>query len=412
MSDKNAWRWPGEGVRELAGTAGPLSFVGGAGDFDSSGRIRNPGDLTAQIRGALANLAAALASEGCSLADIMRLKLFYTPDGGAAPDDWSVIAEVSQVLELDPLPAISTLSVPFQPFADQRVQVQAIAQRGWRALDDIRLVTRPIPSSKRALFDRQEVTAGLRAGEMIALANRNAAVGDDEIETVGDGVAQSHAIMAAHEEALAALGASFQDAIKMEGYYFGTTRAQWAGMAKARASHFREPGPVATVVPCHLLAPEGVETKVEVLAMRQHWNGYDKYIPRLDHWPRRVWDWPTPLPYRQAIGLRDMVWLGGQVPTQPDSNSDIRIFVGDLNSQTRFVMSLIRDLLRGFGRTPADLKLLVCYFRSDGSEEATRAFLETLQGCIGGPLPPATIVPQPHLHDDRITVEIWGVAQM
>ena len=82
------------------------------------------------------------------------------------------------------------------------------------------------------------------------------------------------------EEILKALGASFQDAVKKEGYYFGTTQDQWAPMAKVRASYFREPGPVATVVSCHALWPEGALTKVEVLAMREEWNGFDKYIPR------------------------------------------------------------------------------------------------------------------------------------
>ena len=45
----NTWRWPIEHVHHISGTAGPLTFVGGGGDFDKHGAIRNPGDLDAQM---------------------------------------------------------------------------------------------------------------------------------------------------------------------------------------------------------------------------------------------------------------------------------------------------------------------------------------------------------------------------
>lgn len=79
--------------------------------------------------------------------------------------------------------------------------------------------------------------------------------------------------------------------------------------------------------------------------------------------------------------------------------------------QTRFTMSYIEDLLRPFGRSPADLKLMVCYFTSTGSEAETVAFAKTLCDCVGGALPPVTLVPKPMMHNPNTTVEILGVAQ-
>jgi len=409
MASTRHWRLPIGHTHHLAATAGPLSFVGGAADLDDAGAIRHPGDLKAQIVGTLANLAQALAAEGCTLDDVVKLKAYWT--GGPADSDWPVIAGLSRGFRRNPLPVVSAVPVPLQPFAGQALQVQAIAQRGWRRSVDVRAVARPIPRRYRKLFGAHGATAGLRAGEFIAVANRTAADGEDRIAKPRDAVAQSHAIMTMHEETLAALGASTQDAIKMEGYYFGTTRGHWAPLAQARASHFREPGPVATVVPCHRLSPAGALTKIEVMAMRERWNGFDKYIPRGDHWPKRVWDWPIPLPYRQAIKLRDMIWLGGQVPSEPDSNAGQRVLKGELVPQTRFTMSLIEDLLRGFDRRPSDIRMLVCYFTSDGSPQQTETFLRTIWECVGGPLPPTTCVPQPHMHDKDTMVEIWGVAQ-
>jgi len=407
--DNPIWKWPISGPQAVAGTAGRLSFVGGAGDFNAVGAIRHPNDLDAQIPGTMANIAAALAIEGCGLADILRLKVFYKSDGSR--DEWEVLAAIATHLERDPLPAITLHPVLLQPFTGQALQVQAIAMRGWRDhAPDFRVVTGEVPTRHRARFNGRKITLGLRANEFIAVPAQTA-IDAEGNPMPGDGVAHSRLIMARHEETLKALGASFQDAIKMEGYYFGTTTEEWAAMAATRGTFFREPGPVATVVPCHLLWPKGAHTKIEVMGMRESWNGFDKYIPREDRWPRRVWDWSIPLPYRQAIRLRDMIWLGGQVPSAPDSNKGVTVLPGQLLPQTQFTMSLIEDLLRAFDRTTSDLKLVIAYFTSDGSEAETHAFLDTLRASIPGPLPPLTLVPQPHMHTKEMTVEIWGVAR-
>ena len=403
-----SWRLPFDFTHHLGGSAGPLSFVGGAGDFDASGSIRNAGELMSQIDGALGNVAQSLAVENCVLDDVVRLKAFYRSDGSV--DEWQVLARLANAFPCEPLPVISLVPVLMQPFEDQEIQIQAIASRGWRDGDDVRVDSVVVPAAQQSTFSANKLTSGLRAGEFIAVANRTAADANGAVGEPDDGIAQTRVIMSSIEKTLEKLGASFQDAVKKEGYYFGTTREQWAGMAKQRAAFFREPGPVATIVPCQVLWPAGAQTKIEVLAMRQTRGGFDKYIPRDDSWPERVWDWPIALPYRQASRLRDMIWLGGQVPSQPFNNAKERVLVGQLGPQTAFTMSYIDDLLRGFNRSSADLKLAVCYFKSDGSAETTQAFLRTLRDCVGGALPPLTLVPQPQMHTPENTVEIWGVA--
>ena len=181
-------------------------------------------------------------------------------------------------------------------------------------------------------------------------------------------------------------------------------------MAEVRASYFREPAAVATVVPCQVLSPEGALTKVEVLAMRELW-GFDKYIPRDDSWPKSVWDWPIPVPYRQGSRLRDMIWTGGQVAWEPGTNTGKVVQPGDLPAQTHLCMGHIEAILNGFDATTADLGLLVCYFTSTGTEAETQRFVEAVADSVSGPLPPMTTVPQPHMHAGGMEVEIWGVAQ-
>ena len=402
------WQLPTSRGHRVAARAGALTFVGGAGDFDSAGSIRNPGELDAQISGALENVSVALGAESCELADIVRLKAFYRSDGGL--DEWALRAALSNAIGVTPAPVMTLNPVPLQPWTGQEIQLQAIAQRGWRERDDVRSVTRAIAGPAAELFDDPTVTDGLRAGEFYAVGGQTATDWESGAALAAGGVDQTHSVMGRLGDIQAELGASFQDAVKKEGYYFGTTMDEWAAMASLRATYFREPAAVATVVPCHALWPRDALTKVEVLGMRTNWNGFDKYIPREDRWPERVWDWPIPVPYRQGIRLRDTIWTGGQVPWEPNSNTGRAMHPGDVVAQARFVMSYIEDILHAFETTTGALRWLVCYFASSGTPEETAAFVEAVDDCVAGPLPPITAVPQPHLHSDDTRVEIWGVA--
>ncbi|MDP7453092.1 MAG: hypothetical protein QF661_10425 [Arenicellales bacterium] len=409
MSNNPIWSLPTPFTHNLCASAGALSFVGGAGDFDSTGALRNPGDMTRQITGTVENVAAALHQEHCSLADAVRVKAFYRPEANRG--EISIVQALQDAFPNEPSPVVSTLPVPLQPFKGQEIQVQVIAVRNWRTTGDFQVETQPLQVAGDNTSAHPVVTTALRAGEFIAVANRTAAHFNTRFDAALDGAGQSHIIMPSLQNSLTAVGASLQDSVKMEGYYFGTTRKDWAPLAQARASYFSEPGPPATVVPCHTLWPDKTATKIEVLAMRERRHNYNKYIPREDAWPDRVWDWPLSLPYRQAQRLRGMIWLGGQVPAEPFSNTGKRVLSGQLLPQTRFTMSYIDDLLRPFGRSPADLKLMVCYYTASAEEDVTPGLLQLLRDCCGGVLPPVTLVPVPHMQTADSTVEIWGVAQ-
>ena len=385
----------------LASSAGALTFVGGAADVGKDGRVRNPGGCLVQVEGALANVAEALTTEGCGLRDVVRVKAYYLASD--AVDEAALRAAVARLLPTDPPPVVTLQPVVMQPMPGQALQVQVIAQRGWREGPHDAVVV-----SAGEAEGSVPVTVGLRAGEFVTVGGQTA-TGDGQLERTGP--EQTRAVMESLEKTLRQLGASFADAVKKEGYYGGTTMDEWSKMAEVRASFFTEPGPVATVLPWQAPAPADAATKIEVLAMRERRNGLDKYIPREDSWPARVWDWPIALPYRQGIRLRDSIWLGGQVPWEPYAATGLPMLPGRLAPQTAFVMSYIAEILDGFNRRPADLALLVCHFTSDGSSEKVDAVVDAIAQAIGGPLPPLTLVPQPHMHDADSLVEIWGVAR-
>ena len=406
--NQRTWSLPIEGVHEVSASVASISFVGGAGDFDTQGEIRSPGDLGSQIKGAVENVELALSQENCSLADVVRIKAFV--ELSPQVDEGAAVRMLLDALPDGPAPVISVVPVEMQPFAGQKVQLQAIAKRGWRGLA-YQVVEDTLRIASADTGEETVVTTALRVGEFIAAANRTAAHCIDAYDGSIDGVDQCHAIMKSLNSDLKQVGATLQDSVKLEGYYQGVTRAQWTPFAKARASYFAEPGPPATVIPCHLGEHDQTMTRVGVLAMRERRNSYDKYIPREDAWPERVWDWPAELPYRQAQRLRDMIWLGGQVPAQPYSNTGKRVHPGQLLPQARLTMSYISDLLRPFGRSPLDLKLLVCYYRRLPDQDETDALLSLLTDYCGGVLPPLSLIPVDHMQDEDSTIEIWGVAQ-
>ena len=114
MSNNSIWSLPTPFTHNVCASAGALSFIGGAGDFDSTGTLRNPGDMTRQITGTVENIAAALHQEHCSLADAVRVKAFYKPEDNC--DEIAIVQALQDAFPNEPSPVISTLPVPLQPF--------------------------------------------------------------------------------------------------------------------------------------------------------------------------------------------------------------------------------------------------------------------------------------------------------
>ena len=173
MSNNPIWSLPTPFTHNLCASAGALSFVGGAGDFDAAGTLRNPGDISRQITGTVENIDAALHQEHCSLADAVRVKAFYTPADNC--DEISIVQALQDAFPNEPSPVISTLPVPLQPFKGQEIQVQVIAVRNWRTTGDFQVETQPLQVAGDNTSAPPVVTTALRAGEFIAVANRTAA---------------------------------------------------------------------------------------------------------------------------------------------------------------------------------------------------------------------------------------------
>ena len=229
MAELSSWRLPLEEPHEISSSASNISFVGGAGDFDEFGNIQNPYKLRTQLEGTLENIKSALAKENCSILDIVRLKIFFNPTKEI--DEFELIQILLELLPKDPAPVISSLPARLQPFSGQELQIQVIAQRNWRSEQKYRFETKVLNTPSNSSHKQITVTSALRTGEFIALANRTAGLFDDLTSDETDGVKQTHLIMQSLDKSLRSVGASLQDSIKLESYYFGTSRKEWAPLA-------------------------------------------------------------------------------------------------------------------------------------------------------------------------------------
>jgi enamine deaminase RidA (YjgF/YER057c/UK114 family) len=104
--------------------SGRLAYVSGQVSVDASGSVVGEGDLPAQTRQAMANLARVLAELGAGWADVLRLN-WYVVDAEQLPALRAVRREVLGPPEDAALPA-STL-VQVAALADPRMLVEVEA---------------------------------------------------------------------------------------------------------------------------------------------------------------------------------------------------------------------------------------------------------------------------------------------
>jgi enamine deaminase RidA (YjgF/YER057c/UK114 family) len=402
--EARVWNLPVEYPHRLGRRSGQFGFVGAGADFDASGTIVNPNDALAQVEGAIANVAVSLASLGFALNDIVRLKVYFRRDLEDDNAGWALMAALRAYFPDAPAPVISMQPVPFTPWQGQEFQLQAIAVSGWREQKPVRFVTDKLPASASAGSD-DDYTVALLAGGFFSicdLAGLRDGIKDDSLAETGS-------VMSRLGSMLVDLDVSWADVVKEEGYYLGESMDEWEPLAVEPTRHFVDGNAVATVVPWHTPWPTGVTTKVELLGYRNQLGDFSKHAARTPSWRESVWDWPIRTPWRQGVQVEgNLSWVGGQPPYGAGREWNFQA-AGDLDRQTDYVFGIIGDILSGFGKRLDDLSLLVCYFESDGSEEATRRFLDRVYANIPEQLPPITLVPQPMMHFTDCKLEVWGI---
>jgi 2-iminobutanoate/2-iminopropanoate deaminase len=118
---------PPAGAYSQALRAGDLVFVSGQLPLDTGGTLVGEGDIRAQTRAVLRNIAAILSGAGTSLDHVVKTTVFL-----ADLDDFAGMNEVYAATFSPPYPARSTVEVGRLP-GGMLLEIECIAHAGRRS---------------------------------------------------------------------------------------------------------------------------------------------------------------------------------------------------------------------------------------------------------------------------------------
>ncbi|MFU2488884.1 RidA family protein [Thauera sp. WH-1] len=102
-----------------------LIFLSGQVDCDREGRVRNPDDLEAQLKGTLDNIEIGLQAQGASMRDLVKVNIYVVD---LRPEQLARIREIrSAYFDADRPPAVTLLGVERLAFEGLKVEIEVIA---------------------------------------------------------------------------------------------------------------------------------------------------------------------------------------------------------------------------------------------------------------------------------------------
>src|SRR5215468_6609843 len=155
------WAWPIEVTHKHGLRCGPMIWIGGQVDLTSSGEVRHPGVLGAQIPVVIGHLRCVLESLEAEPADLVKLLCFYVNDG--SEDEAKFVEAVASELPEAARPAVTAVPVPYLAYPGMMVEIEAYAMRGETG--------RPLPRRYASMPGLSPLPArfaqALRCGKMI-----------------------------------------------------------------------------------------------------------------------------------------------------------------------------------------------------------------------------------------------------
>src|SRR5260370_206616 len=125
---KGHWTWPIKVSHQQGVRSGQMIWIGGQGGLAEGGQARHPGDLAAQITGAIGNIDRVLKELGSDLPDLVKLLCFYVNDGSL--DEQAFLAQVGKQLPPGTKPAVTAVPVPYLAYPGMLVEIEGYAMRG------------------------------------------------------------------------------------------------------------------------------------------------------------------------------------------------------------------------------------------------------------------------------------------
>ncbi len=250
-----------QGVR-----SGKMIFVSAQSPVDAAGSVLHPGNIVAQTRQVMSQIAEILAGFGATFDDVVKTNRWYAGEAGI--DDFEPAALACAAYFNEPGPAATGIPVPRLANPGIKVKISMIAMLGE---DGSRLPRRHVwPDSLWDWHVHLPYQHGLKCEEMIFLGGQVSLDRHGVAVYPGDLGAQTHQAMAHIGTLLNELGAGYDDVCKVTTVYSGECGEEALNAnLPIRASYFSDPGPATTGIPLPVLAYENMMVEIDICAITE-----------------------------------------------------------------------------------------------------------------------------------------------
>jgi enamine deaminase RidA (YjgF/YER057c/UK114 family) len=104
-----------------------MIYVGGQVSLDSRGGVIDPGDLQAQTRTSMQNIAKVLAGFGAGMDDVVKVTTFYA--GQASSARLHENFQIRSACFTDPGPATTGVPLPALAYPRMEIEIEVIAMK-------------------------------------------------------------------------------------------------------------------------------------------------------------------------------------------------------------------------------------------------------------------------------------------
>ena len=382
---------------------GQMIFIGGQADIDGDANVTHPNDLAEQTRIAMQGVLTVLKGMHANPGDLVKLTAYYVL--GEKPDEELVLETMAKMLgELNgPGPTVTLVPIETNCFDGLSIEIDAIAMRGQNG----EVLARTASWIHDGSCLPRPFSQAIKCAEMIFTSGQTAEDETGKILAKGSLIEQGRIALNKLQRLLKGLGADLDDAVKVNIFNVEPgDQEDWKEAALSRASHFSEPGPVATGLSLPRLARPELMIRYDLIAMRA---SDGSRMQRQAVWPTDHWDWPVHLPYRHGLKVGDLVFLGGQVSLATDGSV---IDPGDIEAQTHTAMKNIQRVLVELGLDFEHLvKINTAYAGSKGQADLLKN-ATIRSGYYRSPGPASTGIPFSYLAYKDMLIEIDCIAMV
>ena len=339
--------------------AGNLIFVGGQMSLDEQG-LALGNDIATQTRNVFESIKSVLGAAGAEMTDIVKHNVYYDCDGDDAEVE-RFMADMNRVrLEYfsHPGPTATELRLGLT-VEDALIEVEAVAV--------VDTEKEPLTPTRHWNWSQpMPFCHGWKAGELIFVGAQRSLAEDGRLLGAGDIATQTANAFQHLESVLEQAGGDRRNLLRQNTYYryFGEgtdVTDYWEKMTQVRLRHMARPSSSGTGVRIAGFPLAGELIQVEGIGVL----GEEKQ--RL--MPPNHWDWSIPEnPFTQGWRVGNLVFVGGQISADAEAHA----VGGDIATQTRNVLTFVRNTLAEAGADEDDVVKINSYWHGEGDWERIR----------------------------------------